>query len=160
MTARRTVAAALLYACAALAQAAPSLQSFESGSLTQIEAAHRGKPFVMMVWSLDCVYCPASLAALAKARQAHGLAVVTVATDPLDEDGNAAQIARKLGPRLARADAWAFGAAPPEQLRHAIDPTWRGETPRSYWYDAKGVRQARSGPVTAEKIADFLRRQR
>jgi hypothetical protein len=156
MTAARLLAAVLLALGARQGVAAGALREFDSGSMAAIEAAHRGKPFVMMVWSLDCVYCPASLAQLAKARQ---LEVVTVATDRADQDGKRALIARKLGARLARANAWAFGAAPPEQLRYAIDPAWRGETPRTYWYDAKGGRTARSGPVTAERIADFLRRQ-
>lgn len=142
----------LLSLCSALAQAAPNIQTFDTDSMQKIEAAHRGKPFVVMVWSLDCVYCPASLAALARQRD---LEVVTIATDPLD--AHREQIANKLGERLSGSDAWAFGDAPPEQLRYALDPKWRGETPRSYWYDAKGQRMARSGPVTAEKIADFKR---
>lgn len=154
---RRLMMAALLATCLAPAWAA--LTPFDSSSLARIEAAHRGKPFVVMLWSLDCVYCPANLATLSRASEAQGLNVVTIATDSLEHDGNAAAIAKKLGPRLTRTDAWAFGEAPPEQLRYAIDPKWRGETPRSYWYGANGVRRARSGPITPQLIEQFLQQR-
>lgn len=147
----------MLALCTSLAQAAPAalaIRSFEADSMAAIEAAHRGKPFVVMVWSLDCAYCPAALAALGKQRE---LPVVTIATDAVE--AHRKQIAAKLGPKLMKTEAWAFGDAPPEQLRYALDPKWRGETPRSYWYDAKGVRTARSGPVTLERIAEFVRQQ-
>lgn len=141
------------------AHATPALQTFDNDSLSRIESAHRGKPFVVVLWSLDCVYCQPAFAALAKAKRTRGLDVVTIAVDRIDQGDNARQIMKKLGTPALRTDAWAFGAAPPEQLRYAIDPKWHGETPRSYWYDASRARKAHSGTITPELIAGFLRRK-
>jgi thiol-disulfide isomerase/thioredoxin len=158
MTRRRILLALLWLVLSPLSHAAPAVRTFESDSLAHIESAHRGKPFVVVLWSLDCVYCQPGFAALAKAKRQHGVDVVMVATDRIDQGDNARMIAKKLEAPALRANAWAFGAAPPEQLRYAIDPKWHGETPRSYWYDATGARTARSGMITPQLISEFLRR--
>jgi thiol-disulfide isomerase/thioredoxin len=158
MTQHRILGTVLLWLSLLLpAHAAPAVQAFESDSLARIESAHRGKPFVVVLWSLDCVYCQPGFAALAKAKKTRGLDVVTVAIDRIDQGNNARVIAKKLGTPALRTDAWAFGMVPPEQLRYVIDPAWHGETPRSYWYDASGVRKAHSGMITPQVIAAFLR---
>ena len=113
------------------------------------------KPQVVMVWSLDCSYCEPSFEALAQA-QRRGLKVVTIATDPVDDREAKALILQKLAKSGLHAETWAFGPAPAEQLRHAIDPKWRGEMPRSYWFDAKGQMRAYSGLITPERAAAML----
>jgi hypothetical protein len=108
-----------------------------------------------MVWSLDCSYCEPSFAALAQA-QRRGLKVVTIATDPADDPETTALIRRKLAKSGLQAETWAFGPAPADLLRHAIDPSWRGEMPRSYWFDGKGQMRAYSGLINAERVAAML----
>lgn len=45
------------------------------------------------------------------------------------------------------------------RMRHALDPRWRGETPRSYWFDRKGIRAAaHSGLITPAVIDKLLPR--
>jgi thiol-disulfide isomerase/thioredoxin len=132
------------------------IRSFEPDSLHRIIAAQKGKPFVVMVWSLDCDYCQASFNALADAKRNSKLGVVTIATDRVDDTEAARLIRKKLGASGLHANAWAFGAAPPEQLRYAIDPKWRGEMPRSYWFDARGEAVAHSGVITAEVVTKLL----
>ena len=53
-------------------------------------------------------------------------------------------------------DAWAFGSAPPEQLRYAVDTNWRGEMPRSYWFNARGESLAYSGVITSANIEKLM----
>ena len=139
---------------ASLAGAA-EVKSFGPDSFAQIAAGARGKPQVVMVWSLDCSYCEPSFEALAQA-QRRGLKVVTIATDPVDDQEAKALILQKLAKSGLHAETWAFGPAPAEQLRHAIDPKWRGEMPRSYWFDGKGQVRAYSGLVTPERAAGML----
>lgn len=156
MTTWQRIGLSLALFLAAGHAAAQAIQSFGADSLARIEAAHRGKPFVVVMWSLDCAYCGPTFTALVKARQA-GVAVETVATDPFDDTEAAAALAHKLDKAGLGGRAWAFdGAAAPEQLRYAVDPKWRGELPRSYWYDAKGNRQAHSGLVSASMVRRFL----
>lgn len=148
-----------LYLCLMLASleaaAQASIRSFGPDSFGEIAASGKGKPLVVMLWSLDCSYCEPSFAALAKAQRS-GLDVVTIATDSADDQEVVALIRHKLAHAGLQAQTWAFGPAPAEQLRHAIDPKWRGEMPRSYWFDGTGGVRAYSGLITAERIASML----
>ena len=143
----------LLASLDAAAQA--GINAFGPDSFGQIAASAKGKPLVVMVWSLDCSYCEPSFAALAQA-QRRGVKVVTIATDSVDDDEAVTLIRQKLAGSGLHAETWAFGPAPVEQLRHAIDPRWRGEMPRSYWFDGKGGVRAYSGLITAERVASML----
>jgi len=138
-----------------LAAAESAIKPFGPDSFAQIAAGAKGKAQVVMVWSLDCSYCEPSFAALAQA-QRRGLKVVTIATDPADDPEATALIRRKLAKSGLQAETWAFGPAPADLLRHAIDPSWRGEMPRSYWFDGKGQMRAYSGLINAERVAAML----
>lgn len=136
------------------ADAATPIQAFEPDSLARIVASQKGKPFVLVVWSLECEYCQASLNTLAQEkRMRKDLRVVTVSTDALEDEQAAALMRQRLASLDMTGRAWAFGSAPPEQLRYAIDPKWHGEMPRSYWFDAKGEKIAHSGVITPALIA-------
>lgn len=137
------------------AGAAPSIQPFEPDGMARIVASQKGKPFVLLVWSLDCEYCQVSMKNLAQERRRKSLNVVTLSTDTLDDPQSVVLMQKRLAAAGLGANAWTFGAAPPEQLRYAIDPRWHGEKPRSYWFDARGERVAYSGVITAEIIAKF-----
>lgn len=139
-----------------MASASEAVQSFESESLTHIVASQKGKPFVLVVWSLDCAYCQASFNTLGQEkRKRKDLNVITLATDAVADAQVPAMITKKLKAAGLVANAWAFGTAPPEQLRFAIDAGWHGELPRSYWFNTRGERVAYSGvitPATVEKL--------
>ncbi len=129
------------------------LQPFEPSSLRNIVEQHKGKSFVLFVWSLDCTYCQASLDHLAQVKlDDKALTIVTLSTD-LASDQQAAEMMRKRLTGLQLSDnAWAFGSAAPEKLKYAIDPKWHGEKPRSYWFNARGERVAYSGLLDEETI--------
>lgn len=136
------------------AHAAAAIQAFEADGMTRIMASQKGKPFVLVVWSLECEYCQTSLSALAREkRKRKGLNVVTLSTDAIDDPQAVALMKKKLGSTGMAGNAWAFGESPPEQLRYAIDPKWHGEMPRSYWFNARGERTAYSGVITPAVIA-------
>jgi thiol-disulfide isomerase/thioredoxin len=126
--------------------------------MERIVAAHAGKPFVLMVWSLDCEYCAASFAALTKASREQHIAVVNIATDRADDAENLRLIRAKVAAAGLSSETWAFGNAPPERLRQAIDARWRGEMPRSYWYGSDGRPRAHSGVITQEVVERMLPR--
>jgi thiol-disulfide isomerase/thioredoxin len=151
-----SLAAAALHLSPITAQATEKIHVFEPGSFKQIVASEKGKPFVVLVWSLDCEYCQRSFQALAEARKKSGVDVVTIATDRADDPEAAALIRKKLGSSGLGGGIWAFGPAPAEQLRFAIDPKWRGEIPRSYWFDKDGKAVAYSGMITDATVAKLL----
>ncbi len=149
------IAAAMLGLAAMTASAQP-LKSFEPASLELIEKSHHGKPFLLLVWSMDCQFCQASLDMLAKARAADPtLRIVTVTTDPISDPALAEQVRVRLAALRLQDDTWSFGNESPERLRFALDPVWRGEKPRSYWYDAAGKRTAYSGLIKRERLAQW-----
>ncbi|WP_136419135.1 redoxin domain-containing protein [Herbaspirillum sp. ST 5-3] len=159
---RKLIASLLVALCAlvpCLANAGQMLQAFEPDSLAHIIGTQKGNPFILVVWSLDCVYCQASLKALAQEKRKHkDLTVVTISTDAVNDPEAVALMQKRLDALGMTRHAWAFGMAPPEQLRYAIDPRWHGEKPRSYWFNARGEKTAYSGVITAEMIGRFAAR--
>lgn len=156
---KRLLSTAILAACCSLnlgnAQA-QAIRAFEPDTFKQIVASHEGKPFVVLLWSLDCAYCAPSFAALVDAKRTHGLEVVTIAADPVDDPETVKLISKKLSNFKLTGNAWAFGASPPEQLRYTIDPKWRGELPRSYWFGRDGKMVAHSGLISKELVATLM----
>lgn len=133
--------------------AASGLQTFEPDSVSRIIEKQKGKPFVLIVWSLDCEFCQTSLKTLASERnKGKRLNLVTVSTDSLDDPQLATQMQKRLSKLRMSDNAWAFGSAAPEHLRYAIDPKWHGEMPRSYWFNARGEKVAYSGVLTQDVI--------
>lgn len=128
--------------------AAANIQSFQLDSFDLIKKHHAGKSFVVMVWSLDCAYCLDSFRALEQVRQKWKVDVVTIATDRVDDTETATLIGKKLRAGGLQSQAWAYGDVPADQLKYRIDSKWRGELPRSYWFDAQGKSVAHSGVIT------------
>lgn len=124
---------------------APTLQSFEPDSLARIVEAERGHPFWLVLWGLDCPYCIRSMRHLAARQKIDAnLRVITVATDDMEQAGALLQHLQETG---IQGPAWVFGEASAQALRFSIDPAWRGEKPRAYYYDARGQRKAFSGVI-------------
>lgn len=154
MKMKRIIASVLAAVFSVASHAGPAIQAFEPDSLGQIGEQYRGKPLVVMLWSLECAYCQASFKALAQAKRSNpGLNVVTVATDPAGDPQTDALVGERLRAAGLSKNAWAFGSAPAQQLRYAIDPKWHGELPRTYWFDAQGRRSAYSGVLTQAVIS-------
>lgn len=133
------------------AQAADAILPFERSSLKAIEKQHAAQPYWLVLWDLDCTYCAQSMKNLGAAQQGDPkLRIVSIATDPISEQ---AQLQARLQSYGLHGEAYAFGDDPPEALRYAIDPKWRGEKPRAYYYDGKGQRRAFIGVLSQERIA-------
>ncbi|MDK3022232.1 hypothetical protein QO239_06365 [Cupriavidus taiwanensis] len=161
MRSRRQLLAAAVAAAAACAllpgtaNAADRVAVFDSANASRIAASQRGKPFVLVVWSLDCVYCKRNFDALGKLRAKHpGLRVVTLATDSAEALPQVQQVLDRV--KLTN-HAWMFGHEPQERLRYAVDPDWMGEMPRTYFYRADGQRQGVSGVISEGDWARHLR---
>src|SRR4051812_20292573 len=83
----------LTWSASSTALAEQTIQTFNPDSLRQIVASQKGQPFVLVVWSLDCVYCGTNLKTLSQQTK---LKIVTVATDVLDDVQIAAQLQQRL----------------------------------------------------------------
>lgn len=156
---KRLLAIGLILACCANLTAADQLRPFRAGSLSEIMATQKGKPFLLNVWSLTCSACRAEMSMLAKLRQEYpNFNLVLVATDDIAR--SAAVQAFLLERRLAQVESWVFAEPNPQRLRYEIDSGWYGELPRSYFYDAKHERLGVSGALTLEQIQAWLQATR
>lgn len=156
----RHLAALMLLLCstAAAAEVAP-LQPFHKESLSQIEAAHRNRPFILALWSISCDYCREELRLLSRLQQDHPqLEVVLVAADtPLDTLAVKEALAQ-LAPNAK--ETWLFADEFTAKLRFAVDRQWHGELPRNYLYSSDGTRRPLSGRLDAATVKRWLQGER
>lgn len=138
--------------------AAATVHPFSATSKAAIERAHRGQPFVLVFWSLDCVYCLGELQQLRQWVAAHpAMKLVLVNTDAPELAADAdVTLDQALG--SVTAERWAFAGEDAEHLYFAIDQQWRGELPRAYFYDAAGRVTLRAGRVEPTWLEDWARR--
>lgn len=116
-----------------------------------LEPPVRGERIVML-WSLDCVYCEPNMRALAKLQRVHpqDIQFVTVATDDVT---NARAIAARLSAAgVQEYPARVYATAATARMNFLIDPDWGGETPRTIVIRSNGTRIGISGELTPAQL--------
>ena len=147
----------LLLGFVTAASAAESVRPFTVGSLDQILAPRAGKPFILVLWSLECQYCPTELKMLSELKRSHPkLDVVLVATDTITDTPQVGARAKSYG--MGKVEQWVFAEEMPERLRLEIDGRWYGEVPRTYFYDQKHQREVKTGLINKKFVEDWLAR--
>jgi len=120
--------------------------------------AHAGKAFVLAFWSTECEPCRREMALWKSITRKHPkLAVILVATDPPPQKATVQRFLARYDP--GPVERWAFADDYSERVRYAVDPAWRGELPRTYFFDARHDAEAQSGLVDPLWIADWISRQ-
>lgn len=145
---------AMLLVC--VAAQAHELKPFVRGSQQVIVASHQGKPFILALWSLDCIHCIDDMVLFGKlAKKYRNLDLVLVSTDTPEQRQQIASSLHRYF--LEHADSWVFADDYVERLRFEVDPQWYGELPRTYFFDAAGHSTAISGKVDSGKIERWIR---
>jgi thiol-disulfide isomerase/thioredoxin len=140
----------------ALAQT-DNIQAFGTTSFAQFKTALAGRPFVVSLWSIDCLPCRVELELLGNLKQSDPeFPLLLISTDSIEKHEEASDILEQYG--LHNIDSWMFADAFVERLRFSIDPGWYGELPRSYFYAADHSFKAHSGILTAEKMDELFPR--
>lgn len=146
---------ALLTVClfAATALGAEPIRPLDRKSAKQLtDPAQYTQPAIVALWSTDCPHCKKNLALFARlAKEDRRLRLLTVATEPV-WDGLAAPLNQFGG----QGEHYAYGDDAPEAVAYALDPGWRGELPRTLFFDGHGGRQAVSGTVDANRVRTLL----
>ncbi|UVE55040.1 TlpA disulfide reductase family protein [Burkholderia sp. EMB26] len=134
-----------------------ALQPLRAADVARLYAAARERPLAVEIWSLDCGYCRENAAHLVAWQRRHpDVQLAMVAMDAYDDNGAAiaqALAQMNLPPQVAQ---YANAEPMPERLRTALDAGWRGEMPRTVWIGREGVRDARSGLLTADVLDGWL----
>lgn len=130
-------------------------QPFDATTPAALAQRYAGKPYILAFWSLECGHCQAELISFARQVKANpALPLVLVATD-------APELAPAVAARLAEigldpASQWSFADAMPERVRFAVDRRWRGELPRTYFFDAAHRSRAVAGMVGEALLAAWV----
>lgn len=128
----------------------PTLLPFEPDTLQAIAKAQGDKAYWLILWDLDCVYCMKSMQNLAALQKSHPeLNIITIATDSIDETE---ALQQRLQSIALTSTNYAFGNASSQALRFAIDPGWRGEKPRAYFYAPGQARRMLSGVLDESRV--------
>lgn len=137
-------------------QAAEPLKRFTTGSYETILQQHQDKPFVLVLWSLDCPPCHEELAMLAdfKKQQPH-FNLLLVSIDGAEAEADAGDRLEQLG--LLSVENWIFTEPASPRLLNQIDPSWYGVVPRSYLFDARHHRQTITGLLSIERLRAWLK---
>jgi thiol-disulfide isomerase/thioredoxin len=139
---KRLILTSLLLACgAAFATAFLALDRASARTLTDAKA--HSVPTIVALWSTDCPHCKKNLGLFAEMVKADPtLRLITVAVEPLS-----AEVATSLDRVKVPGKRYVYGADSPEAIAFALDPKWRGELPRTLFFDGRGNRMAVSGVV-------------
>ena len=135
--------------------ASAQLKPFQSNSLEQIQAEHSNKPFILLLWSIECAPCRKELKLLQDFQDALTDAnLILLATDNLQNQAEVQQVLTEYN--LEHHNNWIFADDMPERLRYRIDPNWFGELPRAYFYDAQHKRTSKSGVLSPALLKDWI----
>lgn len=134
-------ALALVWAAAVAGE--PFLAIDRQAARALVEAKSHSSPTILALWSSDCPHCKGNLKLFADMVAANAqVRLITVAVEPLSDD-----LAVPLDRLGVPGKRFAYGSESPESLAHALDPKWRGELPRTIFFDGRGGRTALSGVV-------------
>ncbi|MDE2366894.1 MAG: redoxin domain-containing protein [Betaproteobacteria bacterium] len=147
----------LMLGCMNATSAAEGVRPFTLGSLAQILKSREGKPFILVLWSLECQYCPTELKTLSELKRNNPkLDVVLIATDTPSDAPQLISRTESYG--MGKVEQWVFAEDMPERLRREIDGRWYGEVPRTYFYDRNHQRETKTGLVNRKFFEDWLAR--
>jgi thiol-disulfide isomerase/thioredoxin len=138
---------------------ADSLKPFDAKSPALIDQAHAGRPYVLVLWSIYCEPCRDEMKQWGALQRKHPeVGFVLVSTDLAPDR---AAVEKFLAQHeLRRVESWIFADEFAERVRYAIDPSWRGELPRTYLFDAQHRRETHSGTLAPKALDIWLARQR
>ena len=155
------IALVALLALASVVHAARTgeVKPFDATSLEAIKAAHADRPFVLAFWSIHCAPCLEDMADWRALRQRYpGVPILLVNTDTSDESKRVAAALARHPP--GNVEKWTFADEFVERVRYSVDRNWRGELPRTYFYDAQHRMDVVSGRLDRTWTDDWFSRVR
>ena len=75
--------------------------------------------------------------------------IIMLSTDDIAETAEARKILQSN--QLSDIEQWIYAEENTQKLQYAIDPSWYGELPRTYFFDKAGQREGVSGALSKEQ---------
>lgn len=146
------IAWSMVFISSAFAVQQPSY--FKLDSYKQILQENKQRPFLMVLWSLDCAPCIKELKILGEFHKQYPQhKIIMISTDDKNQSNEIAQLITQYG--LQTVDQWVFDGSF-QHLRYSIDPTWYGELPRSYFFEQDQSRLAASGQLHQNQLVRYF----
>lgn len=134
---------------------ADNIRPFSTDTFKTLKDGFLDKPFVISLWSVDCLPCRVELEMLGQLKKEDpDFPLLLISTDALENHEEATYILEEY--ELDQIESWMFADAFIERLRFSIDPNWYGELPRSYFYNADHAFTAHSGILTRETLLSMF----
>jgi len=134
--------------------ATQKLSHFKMSSYQKILQENMQQPFLMVLWSLDCMPCMKELKMLGEFHQKYPQhKLVLISTDSKNQSDEIMQLITEY--ELHTVEQWVFDGSF-QYLRHSIDPTWYGELPRGYFFKRDQTRIASSGRLHQNQLVKYF----
>jgi hypothetical protein len=161
MTSRALVRAFILIVgvCLPVIELAAATKAFDARSFAAIKAAHGGRPFVLAFWSIHCAPCLEDMADWRTLRTRHpNVPILLVNTDAMADQKRVQEALARFPP--GDVEHWEFADDFAERVRYSVDRTWRGELPRTYFFDRSHQATLVSGRLELAWVEAWFSRQR
>ncbi len=120
---------------------------FDMNTRQVIEKRYIDQPLIISFWSIDCPYCIDDLKKLGKALSKNtNVKLITVCVDGKESAKKAERILSQAN--LPKHEKYQYAEVDEDRLRYNIDPSWYGELPRTYFYDAAHQVTPLSGKIS------------
>jgi len=120
---------------------------FDMNTRQVIEKRYIDQPLIISFWSIDCPYCIDDLKKLGKALSKNtNVKLITVCVDGKESAKKAERILSQAN--LPKHEQYQYAEVDEDRLRYNIDPSWYGELPRTYFYDAAHQVTPLSGKIS------------
>ena len=120
---------------------------FDMNTRKVIEKRYIDQPLIISFWSIDCPYCINDLKKLGRALSKNtNVKLITVCVDGKESAKKAERILSQAN--LPKHEQYQYAEVDEDRLRYNIDPSWYGELPRTYFYDAAHQVTPLSGKIS------------
>jgi thiol-disulfide isomerase/thioredoxin len=132
------------------------IRPFDADSMTTLRTQYAGKPFVLAFWSTTCEPCRKEMTLWRGLKLRYPrMPIVLVAADGPGEQAAVTAFLMRYNPGPVQ--HWMFADEFAERVRYSVDKSWRGEMPRTYFYDGTHTAEAYSGLLDRRVVELWFR---
>lgn len=148
---RLIFAFAMMFAAISISMADTGvLKSYQSGDWASIVKATNGSPMAIHFWGVTCAPCVKEMPQWGKFVAANKKAnIIFIQVDDVSPEMIQKMLIKA---NLNKANNYYVSTVFDEQLRHEIDPKWRGETPITILIDKNGKAIRKTGPINFPQL--------
>jgi thiol-disulfide isomerase/thioredoxin len=132
-----------------------NLKPYQKGDWSSLLKTAKGVPMAIHFWGVTCAPCVKEMPQWGKFAAVNKNAnLIFIQVDDVSPE----MIQKMLDKaNLGHAKNYYVSSAFDEQLRHEIDPKWRGETPITILIDKNGKAIRKTGPINFSQLESLLR---